>query len=160
MNCQEELTGKWQKKFCNNSCAASFNNKGVRRHSKPESYCSMVKSCKTCGKETARRVYCSDDCNPRRLKLSPEEKQKRKLAMHNEAWQRYMAKRKNQTPTDIDIKELQQFYLNCPEGHEVDHIIPISKGGLHCLSNLQYLTISENRKKSNKTDWHQCSDSN
>ena len=61
-----------------------------------------------------------------------------------------MAKRKNQTPNDVDIKALQDFYLNCPVGYEVDHIIPISKGGLHCLSNLQYLTISENRRKSNK----------
>ena len=70
--------------------------------------------------------------------------------MHNEAWHRYMAKKKNQTPIDIDIKELQEFYLKCPAGHEVDHIMPVSKGGLHCIGNLQYLTISENRKKSNK----------
>jgi 5-methylcytosine-specific restriction endonuclease McrA len=61
-----------------------------------------------------------------------------------------MAKRKNQTPNDVDIKSLQQFYMNCPTGYEVDHIIPVSKGGLHTLENLQYLTISENRKKSNK----------
>ena len=70
--------------------------------------------------------------------------------MHREAWQRYQAKLKNQTPADIDKKAIQIFYLNCPEGYEVDHIIPISKGGLHSLDNLQYLTISENRKKSNK----------
>ena len=62
----------------------------------------------------------------------------------------YMAKRKNQTPSNVDIQALQNFYLNCPIGYEVDHIVPISKGGLHCLSNLQYLTISENRRKSNK----------
>ena len=95
-------------------------------------------------------MYCSDDCNPKRLKLSPEEKSKRHKAMHREAWQRYQAKLKNQTPENIDKKAIQKFYLNCPEGYEVDHIIPISKGGLHTLENLQYLTISENRKKSNK----------
>ena len=61
-----------------------------------------------------------------------------------------MAKKKNQTPADADIKAIKEFYLNCPEGYEVDHIIPISKGGLHTLENLQYLTILENRKKSNK----------
>ena len=137
-------------KFCSRSCSATASNTGRRRWSKPNSVHSRVKPCKTCGVETSRRVYCSDKCNPKRLKLSPEEKLIRHRAIHNEAWQRYMAKRKKQTPPDIDIKALQQFYLNCPEGYEVDHIIPISKGGLHCLENLQYLTISENRRKSNK----------
>lgn len=43
-----------------------------------------------------------------------------------------------------------KFYKNCPKGYEVDHIIPISKGGLHKLSNLQYLTFKENRSKKDK----------
>jgi 5-methylcytosine-specific restriction endonuclease McrA len=34
--------------------------------------------------------------------------------------------------------------------HEVDHIIPISKGGKHHENNLQILTATENRKKYNK----------
>ena len=50
-------------------------------------------------------------------------------------------------------KLIGQFYKNCPEGYEVDHIIPISKGGKHCLSNLQYLTREENRRKSAKLNW-------
>jgi 5-methylcytosine-specific restriction endonuclease McrA len=110
----------------------------------------MLKTCRTCGKDSGTKKYCSNECNPRLLKLSTEEKLLRHKAMHNEAWHRYMAKRKNQTPANIDIKALQEFYLACPEGYEVDHIIPVSKGGLHCLSNLQYLSISENRRKSNK----------
>jgi hypothetical protein len=150
LKCQTKLMRKDQKKFCSRSCSASFNNTGLRRHSKPESRHSMVKPCKTCGSETPRPVYCCDACNPRKLNLTEEEKQFRYRAKHNEAWQRYMAKRKNQTPADVDVKALQQFYLNCPAGYEVDHIIPVSKGGLHSLQNLQYLTISENRKKSNK----------
>lgn len=34
--------------------------------------------------------------------------------------------------------------------HEVDHIVPISKGGKHHEDNLQILTAIENRKKYNK----------
>lgn len=138
-------------KFCSRSCSASFNNTGRRRWSKPDSRNSRVKLCKACGRETHRPVYCSDQCNPRRLSnLTKNEKHQRSRSMHNEAWARYMAKKKNQTPENADINAIQQFYINCPEGYEVDHIIPISKGGLHTLDNLQYLTISENRKKSNK----------
>lgn len=50
-------------------------------------------------------------------------------------------------------KLIGKFYRNCPDGYEVDHIIPLSKGGKHCLSNLQYLTKEENRKKSAKLIW-------
>ena len=48
-------------------------------------------------------------------------------------------------------KEIGKFYKNCPQGYEVDHIIPISKGGKHCLNNLQYLTRAQNSRKHNKT---------
>jgi hypothetical protein len=140
-------SGTFNNRFCSKSCSASYNNKGVNRYPiNPNKY----KQCKTCSKETTRPTYCSDECNPKRLNLSADQKKQRHAAMHREAWQRYQAKLKNQTPPDVDKKALQEFYLNCPEGYEVDHIIPVSKGGLHCLSNLQYLTISENRRKSNK----------
>jgi len=62
----------------------------------------------------------------------------------------YRAKVKNQTPPDADRISIKEFYDSCPKGYEVDHIIPISKGGLHTLSNLQYLTITENRRKGSK----------
>jgi 5-methylcytosine-specific restriction endonuclease McrA len=63
---------------------------------------------------------------------------------------KYYTKKLNQTPIDADLEKIKQIYLRCPEGYEVDHIIPISRGGLHHQDNLQYLTISENRKKGNK----------
>ena len=152
LHCQNNLH-KHQKKFCSRSCSASYNNKGIRRHSKPDSRHSMVKPCKTCGKETARPVYCCNECNPRRLNLTPEQKLQRHRAIHNEAWHRYMARIKNQTPENVDVNALQQIYLNRPEGYEVDHIHPVSKGGLHSPENLQYLIKEQNRKKSNKLDW-------
>lgn len=63
----------------------------------------------------------------------------------------------NATPTWANIERIKEIYLDCPENHHVDHIIPL-KGknvcGLHVENNLQYLTIEENLKKSNKVpDW-------
>jgi hypothetical protein len=58
-----------------------------------------------------------------------------------------------QTPKWADLKAIEQFYKNCPNGYEVDHIIPL-KGknvrGLHILENLQYLLKTENRSKGNR----------
>jgi 5-methylcytosine-specific restriction endonuclease McrA len=143
LQCSTLLTG-FQKKFCSNSCCATYSNLTTPRRAKTSA---KWHNCPTCGMQTRNVLYCSNMCKP---KLSPQDRAAKNKAMHNEAWQRYMAKRKNQTPSDVDVAALQDFYLKCPSGHEVDHIIPISKGGMHELSNLQYLTISENRKKSNK----------
>ena len=42
---------------------------------------------------------------------------------------------------------LFEFVRNRPKGMAVDHIICASKGGKHCLSNLQYMTIADHNKK-------------
>ena len=51
-------------------------------------------------------------------------------------------------------KQIKEFYKHRPDGFEVDHIVPLSKGGAHCIENLQYLTVSDNREKGARVDWH------
>lgn len=55
--------------------------------------------------------------------------------------------------TKDQLKQIDNFYINCPPGFHVDHIIPL-KGelvcGLHTPDNLQYLSASDNMKKHNK----------
>ena len=60
---------------------------------------------------------------------------------------------RERTLPNEDLSLIKEFYLQCPNGHEVDHIIPLNGkniSGLHTLSNLQYLPASDNRRKSNK----------
>jgi hypothetical protein len=61
----------------------------------------------------------------------------------------------HRTPPWSEEEAIKQFIINCPEGMVVDHDIPLQGklvSGLHVLSNLRYLTKSENSKKRNKFD--------
>ena len=67
---------------------------------------------------------------------------------------KYRATKKNQTPLDADLEKIAYIYQICEtinqmseERYEVDHIRPISKGGLHHQDNLQILKASLNNKK-------------
>lgn len=59
----------------------------------------------------------------------------------------------NRTPAWAELDQIKIFYALCPEGHDVDHIVPLQGelvSGLHVLKNLQYLPSKENNSKSNK----------
>lgn len=54
-----------------------------------------------------------------------------------------------------NLSEIQKFYMDCPPGWHVDHIIPRNNKfivGTHSLSNLQYLPAHENFRKGNRID--------
>jgi hypothetical protein len=65
----------------------------------------------------------------------------------------YRLRKTRQMPKWANKEKIKEFYLNRPEGYEVDHIIPLNGelvSGLHIETNLQYLTPSENKTKTNK----------
>lgn len=68
---------------------------------------------------------------------------------------RRRAAKLQRTPAWADTAAIDAFYLACPEGHHVDHIVPLRGrlvSGLHVLNNLQYLPNAENLSKGNKFD--------
>lgn len=65
------------------------------------------------------------------------------------------AAKMQRTPPWADLQVIRDFYENCPEGHEVDHIVPLrgkTVSGLHVIDNLQYLPKQDNRLKGNRFD--------
>lgn len=64
----------------------------------------------------------------------------------------YWSVRGKSTRIEAERDAMEAFYKNCPEGYEVDHIRPLSKGGTHTMDNVQYLTISENKRKGGTWD--------
>ena len=82
-------------------------------------------------------------------------KQYRKLNLKKcRAWNaKYKAKKLKATPKFANLQKIKEIYMNCPVGYHVDHIIPLQGKnvcGLHVEWNLQYLTPTDNLKKSNK----------
>ena len=104
--------------------------------------------CKSCAKELAKKYYNSE-LSSHRIKLWNKENRGHKNHLTRER----AADVKQRTPGWANKEKIKEIYVKCPEGYHVDHIIPL-KGelvsGLHVETNLQYLTVEENLKKSNK----------
>lgn len=84
----------------------------------------------------------------RRWQQNNKDKVRLKSAMERAA-------RLQRIPPWANIDEIKDFYLKCPEGYHVDHIIPLrgeEVSGLHVIENLQYLIAKENLSKGNRFD--------
>jgi len=89
--------------------------------------------------------FCADKNTLKWKKLNP-------LKVNADSAKRRAAKLQR-TPPWANLEKIKEFYLNCPPGYHVDHIIPLQGrniSGLHVENNLQYLTAKENLSKSNK----------
>lgn len=124
-HCQSPLDPtKPENIFCNRSCAASFNNKAPGRKHGPAP---------------------TKPKNPPKQKLLPRTAEEQRL-LSREQFQ--CSKAKNHYKVAIgDRAAIRAIYLSCPQGYEVDHIVPFFAGGAHHEDNLQYLTPSANKAK-------------
>lgn len=115
-----------------------------------------ILNCLHCGKEYETQSfrtkserydskYCSCSCSQKSRYLGEDHKRR----IRNEIAARRRSRIRKQTPvlSNEEKKRIQEFYLICPKGYEVDHIQAIAVGGLHHPDNLQILTMRENRKK-------------
>ena len=136
IQCNAELAGKYQLKFCSSSCSATHSNSLMPRRAKTSA---KWHNCPQCGTLTSNPKFCSRNCQNAHTN-SPERKRQIQDS-RNEANAKYRATKYNQTPQNVDRKAIQKFYANCLKGYEVDHIVPISKGGLHHIDNYSTLLL-------------------
>lgn len=109
--------------------------------------------CKSCHSEYRKQKYSETaECS---RKYSSQWKKDNK-GYTNFINSKRRAAKLNATPKWLSkdqLAETKKIYENCPEGYEVDHIIPLlgkEVRGLHVPWNLQYLTPYENLSKKNK----------
>ena len=88
--------------------------------------------------------------NPEKKKSYTKKWKKENSGLCNHHTAKRRAMKKQQTPPWADLDKIKEIYMTCPEEYEVDHIHPLSKGGLHVDYNLQHLPAIENRVKSAK----------
>lgn len=135
-----------------------------------------LKECQECGRMLSYTSYHKDASNSRGItyickdcrvsinasnykKESCKESHKRSYLKHRSDIKArnalYRSQRELRKPPWSNELELAVIYKNCPEGMQVDHIIPL-KGdlvsGLHVPDNLQYLSAEDNIRKSNSFD--------
>lgn len=121
--------------------------------------------CAECAREDMRSDYKKDPQKAMNATVRYREKERERTnaiqrayyARHHDKIRaeqaEHRARRMYRVPLWSEREAIKEFYKNCPEGYEVDHIYPLqgeTVSGLHVLNNLQYLTRSQNRAKRNR----------
>lgn len=170
VNCYNEILAK---ELCI-KCYYRVKRGGTPEISKKQAAALRKCSIQTCGKPHSANDLC--DMHNRRLQrhgdplfINPKcnrdgnytQRARAKTAQWKKdnwlTYKAYLASRKARvkqaTPSWANLTEIRDFYYNCPEGYHVDHILPLNGkdvSGLHTMENLQYLSATENLRKSNK----------
>lgn len=161
---------------CNTTKPVSDYNKS------PNTRDGLQSTCRVCQKEANRQSYLrrQDEVKARNAAYKAEHpevyvKARRKWKLANRDKERqaikewfannpsmrkaYGANRRaalmQRTPLWADLTAVAKIYETCPEGHQVDHIVPLQGelvSGLHVEYNLQHLPAAENAAKCNKFD--------
>jgi hypothetical protein len=108
---------KKHNKFCNSSCSASFNNKGIRRNislgTRP------VNQCLFCGSDTLNPKYCSTECSvDHKISINQEEIKKTGKINSNKTGKNFLIKERGHKCEICGNKE----WLNNPILLILDHI--------------------------------------
>lgn len=113
--------------------------------------CGMVKPFEEFYRCSIRGIFAQcKECSKTSRILSYEKDPQKEIQANTT---RKRSRDKYQTPKWADLSKITEFYSNRVEGYHVDHIYPLNGkyvSGLHVIDNLQYLTIEENLKKSNR----------
>lgn len=113
--------------------------------------------CKKCRSEAKKLLYSHSEALNKKRTTDKIYKKQNKARYHEYVVRRNTSK-KHQTPplTEKEIKKLRLYYQireYLGEGWHVDHIVPISKGGLHHPDNLQVIRAEDNLSKNAKLDY-------
>lgn len=132
-------------------------NSAARRRSHPEQTRAAVDAAHTKYDYSVSHKISNDRwiaANPDKLR---EYRRRSYLKSDLAYWRAKRAERraaeKQQLPLWANRSAMAKIFARCPEGHHVDHVIPLRGrlvSGLHVEGNLQYLPASVNQRKHNK----------
>lgn len=124
------------------------------KHGHVEKRFSQRGTCMGCSRSIALDVYRRDPALAiSKVRKWESENPDRRKYHRRKGVAQHRAAKLQRTPTWANLEAIKVIYENCPPGHDVDHVIPLQGkkvSGLHVVANLQYLTVSDNRSKSNK----------
>ena len=118
------------------------------RKNNPEKYKALDKKYDLKYKDRKRQKYYENWDSRRETAKQYKLKNKHKVVANTS---KRRSDKRNQTPNYANFSLINNIYKSCPKGYHVDHMVPISKGGLHYESNLCYLPAGINESKGNKS---------